>query len=242
MKIKEAREFGARLAEDVHTGKMREAMQKLNPLLAQRIKFPVLGAIGGAVGAGPLETTNQFLPLVAATKTEGGWPIVGMALGAQLDRDLAGALVRCRAFMIEGDIWYCADILSERVPGPALLLDFDATLKTITPWRDDENRWVRRSIGVAIHYWAKRAKGAAGHLPQAVRLLDLIEPMFTEWEMDVVKGVGWSMKTLGQYFPDLLTDWLVNQVVPSERKHRALMLKKAITYLSPEQKARILKA
>jgi hypothetical protein len=59
--------------------------------------------------------------------------------------------------------------------------------------------------------------------------------MFEEWEMDAVKGVGWGLKTLGRHYPDLVADWLAQQV---GRRHRALMLRKALTYLSNEQRAR----
>lgn len=59
--------------------------------------------------------------------------------------------------------------------------------------------------------------------------------MFEEWEMDAVKGVGWGLKTLGRHYPDLVADWLAQQVVHRRRCHRALMLRKATTYLSDER-------
>ena len=62
--------------------------------------------------------------------------------------------------------------------------------------------------------------------------------MFEEWEMDAVKGIGWGLKTLGRHYPDLVADWLAQQVVPGQRRHRTLMLRKPLTYLSDEQCAR----
>jgi hypothetical protein len=50
--------------------------------------------------------------------------------------------------------------------------------------------------------------------------------------------VGWGLKTLGRHYPDLVTNWLAEDVRPSQRRHRALMLRKALTYLSEEQRAR----
>lgn len=242
MKIKQAREFGPQVAALVHAGKIDQAMDELTPLLNQRIKFPILGVIGEAIGKGPIKTTNNFLPHVAATKTEGGWPIIGMALNAQLERDLPGAMSRGQAFIIQGDIWYCADILSERVPGPALLLDFQQTRSILEKWREDENFWVRRSVGIATHYWAKRAADQPGAAKQAQQMMALLEPLFSEWEINAVKGVAWGLKTMGRYYPNELTAWLVHSVKPSQRKHRAHMLRKAITFLSPEQKDRVTNA
>jgi len=203
-------------------------------VLAERTPFRLLGLIGEAVGAGPLEEVNRFLERVAAAKTEGGWVVIGKALGQQLDRDPAGAFDRCRDFIVAADVWYGADILGERVPGPALVADFRPALELLAPWREDGNKWVRRTVGVAVHFWAKRARGT--HPSQAKGLLAFLEPMFGEWEMDAVKGVGWGLKTLGKHYPDLVAGWLPHQV---GCPHRALMLRKALTYLSEEQTLKV---
>jgi hypothetical protein len=109
-------------------------------------------------------------------------------------------------------------------------------LDLLAPWREDANRWVRRTVGVAVHFWAKRSRGE--HAAEAKGLLTFLEPMFEEWNMDAVKGVGWGLKTLGRHYPDLVADWLAQQLVHRQRRHRALMLRKALTYLSDEQRAR----
>jgi 3-methyladenine DNA glycosylase AlkD len=238
MNAAEAQELGRRLASLVEAGQLRQAHTLLAPILAERTRFPILGRIGDAAGAGSLEAVNAFLEVVASQRTEGGWVVIGAALRAQLGRDLDGALARCHHFIVAADVWYGSDILGERVPGPALLDVFQPTLALLAPWREDENRWVRRAVGVAVHFWGKRTKGAANLGPQAQALLAFLEPMFSEWEMDAVKGVGWGLKTLGRHYPNLLADWLAQQVVQRQRRHRALMLRKALTYLSDEQKAR----
>ena len=233
MKTKDARELGKRIAALVQAGQMTQAYVLLAPVLAKRTPFRLLDLIGEAVGTGPLEGTNVFLERVAADKTEGGWVVIASALGQQLDRDPVGAFARCREYITAADVWYAADILGERVPGPALVADFQPALELLAPWREDTNRWVRRTVGVAVHFWAKRSRGERA--AKAEVLLAFLEPMFEEWEMDAVKGVGWGLKTLGRHYPDLVADWLAQQV---GRRHRALMLRKALTYLSDEQRAR----
>ncbi len=235
MKTKEARGLGERIAERVRAGQPEEAYVLLAPVLAERTPFRLLGLIGEAVGAGPLEPVNAFLDRIAAERTEGGWVVIGKALGQQLGRDSAGTFNRCRGYIVAADVWYGADILGERVPGPALLADFQPSLALLAPWREDENDWVRRTVGVAAHFWAKRTRGERA--AEAESLLAFLSPMFKEWEMDAVKGVGWGLKTLGRYYPDLMADWLAQQV---GRRHRALMLRKALTYLSEEQRARVI--
>jgi hypothetical protein len=182
---------------------------------------------------------DAFLERIAADKTEGGWVVIASALEGRLGHDLAGALARCREYIIAADVWYAADTLGEGVAGQALVSCFQPALDGLASWRQDANPWVRRAVGTAVHFWAKRSRGGADHVPRAKALLAFLEPMFEEWDVTAVKGVGWGLKTLGRYYPDLTADWLAQQVLPDQRRHRALMLRKALTYLSDEQRAHV---
>jgi hypothetical protein len=239
MQAKQARELGAQIAALVGEGQVDAAYALLSPVLAQRTRFDTLRRIAAPVGGGPLEPVNAFLERVAADKTEGGWVVIARSLQEQLERDPAGAFDRCRAFIIAADVWYAADIFGEGVPGRALVADFEPVLDLLAPWREDADAWVRRAVGVAAHYWAKRSRGAAELAPQAEALLALLEPLFEERDMRTVKGVGWGLKTLGRNYPQLMTGWLAQQVVQRQRPHRAIMLRKALTFLSDEQRARV---
>jgi hypothetical protein len=230
MKTREARELGRQIAERVADGDVVTAYALLAPVLAQRTRFPILGEIGKPVGSRRLDELIPFLDEIASHRTEGGWVVMGSALEQQLERDLAGAFAHCRRYIIAGDIWYAADILGERVPGPALVVSFDATLEQLRPWRTDANRWVRRTVGVAVHFWAKRSRGAPELAAPAETLLEFLTPLFGEWEMDAVKGVGWGLKTLGRHYPSLVASWLGRQLHQG-RRHRALMVRKARTFL-----------
>lgn len=240
MRAPEARQLGTRLGTLVMNGELDQAYALLAPVLAERTPFAKLDLIGKAVGNAPLEVTNSFLERIAADKTEGGWVVIGSALGAQLDRDQVGAFSRCRMFILAADVWYGTDILAERVPGPALVRFFFPAMEQLASWQEDSNRWVRRAVGVAAHFWAKRSRGVGESMAEAGELLKLLGPMFWEWEMDTVKGVGWGLKTLGRYYPDLVSDWLVNEIIPHQYRYRTLMLRKTMTYLSPEQHALIM--
>jgi 3-methyladenine DNA glycosylase AlkD len=236
MKTKEARDLGKRIAGVVQAGQIAQAYALLSPVLAERTPFRLLDRIGKAMGTGSLEAVNAFLERIAVDKTEGGWVVIASTLGGQLDHDPTGAFARCREYIIAADVWYAADTLGERVPGPALVANFQPALGLLAPWRQDANRWVRRAVGVSVHFWAKRSRGK--YAVEAGALLAFLEPMFEEWDMTAVKGVGWGLKTLGKHYPDLVANWLAQQVVHHQRRHRALMLRKALTYLSDEQRAR----
>jgi 3-methyladenine DNA glycosylase AlkD len=237
MNAKEATSLGFEVGGLIQVGRTAEAHQRLGPILGSRTPFATLDRIGAEIGKGGLLRVNEFLAQMAAGKTMGGWAIIGSALRQQLDRDLQGAFERCRSFVIAGDVWYATDILGERVPGPALVQYFEPTLSALAAWRADQNRWVRRTVGVSAHFWAKRSRGAMDKAAQAEKLLAFLEPMFGERDMDAIKGIGWGLKTLGRYYPDLTTEWLRRQV--ARQPCRAMMLRKALTYLTPEQRARV---
>ncbi len=239
MRTREATALGEDISTLVQSGNTKQAYSLLAPVLAQRTAFPLLDRIGEAVGKGSLQPVNVFLEYIATAGTMGGWVVIASALGRQLDRDPGGAFGRCRDFIVVADVWYGSDILGERVSGPALVSDFEPSLALLAPWREDANRWVRRAVGVSVHFWAKRSRGREEYTAQAEALLAFLDPMFEEWDMDAVKGIGWGLKTLGRYYPHLVTNWLTQQVVDRQRHHRALMLRKALTYLAEEQRARV---
>jgi hypothetical protein len=237
VKTGEARLLGVRVLGLIEGGNQEEAYALLAPTLAERTRFSMLDLVGSAVGGGSLAAVNSFLEVVAAQKTMGGWVVIGATLKQQLERDLPGALERCRMYVVEGSVWYATDILAERVPGPALVAGFEPALALLAAWRDDRERWVRRAVGVAAHFWAKRSRGAPELVLRARLLLDFLEPMFWEWDVDAVKGIGWGLKTLGRHYPHLVAEWLVQDVLVQQRKYRALMLRKAKMGLTEEQQA-----
>ncbi len=239
MNTAQAREFGIRLSEQVHGGNPQVAYNQLAVVLDEHTKFSLLERIAAPIGTGPLESSNTFLEIVAHGATEGGWVIIGVILREQLSRDLPGAFQRARGYITAAQVWYATDILGERVPGQGLVEQFETGLAQLKDWRTDPSPWVRRAVGVAVHFWAKRSQGATELKPRAVTLMDFLEPLIPDWDMDVVKGTGWGLKTLGKYYPEALTNWLeIN--LPQQLRYRELLRRKALTYLSEEQRERVL--
>jgi 3-methyladenine DNA glycosylase AlkD len=234
MKISEARSLGQQIYDLIAAGEITKAYAQISPALSARTPFRLLDVIGEQIGAAPSKSVNIFLDHIAAQKTMGGWVVIASALKEQIGRDLPGAFTRCRKYIIAADVWYATDILGERVPGPALVMDFEKALAILSPWRVDENRWIRRTVGVAVHFWAKRSQSAAELSGQAKKLFSLLEPMFEERDMDALKGIGWGLKTLGKHYPKLAAPWLEKQTA---RPHRALMERKAKMYLPKKKRA-----
>jgi 3-methyladenine DNA glycosylase AlkD len=239
MNSQEADNLAVVLAGYLAVGNVPESYAALKPVLDQRTPFRFLDRIASTAGSGPWTASITLLDRISVGGTEGGWVIIGNMLRQHYPSQPAAVFATCRRYMVAADTWYGADILGERVPGPALVGDFEHALPLLAPWRDDANRWVRRSVGVAVHYWAKRSRGDEALAPQAERLLSFLAPVFYEREMDAVKGLGWGLKTLGKHYPRLLIPWLMDR---SGRPCRRLMLRKALTHLPDEQRDQILKA
>jgi hypothetical protein len=240
MKISEARTTGELLARQVSDDEIDAAISLLNPILTARTPFSALNIIGGSLENCPLENIYIFLNKLAFENHMGGWVVTGSALGAQLDRDFNGAFTHCKRYIIDADTWYGSDILGERVPGPALLYDFKCAINNLLTWRDDPNRWVRRATGVSVHFWAKKTRGSDQHVHNAIELLNFLTPMFAERELDAAKGIGWGLKTLGKYYPEILTNWLMEILTDQQLNYRAIMVRKSITYLPVSTQSEIL--
>ena len=236
-----ATEAGKKAGQFTAETHIHKAYAVLAPILAERTPFRYLDHIGGTIAkiSPHPDLLNALLTHIAGFRTEGGWVIIGSILKSRLDNELPHVISLAESVIIEADIWYGADILAERVPGPALLIDFDNTIEKITTWSSHHNRWVRRAVGVAAHFWTKRARGDFNHNAHAQELLTLFEVMFEERNMDALKGIGWGLKTLGKYYLDLLSEWINIQINILEKKPRALMTRKALTYLSDDAHIRL---
>ncbi len=139
------------------------------------------------------------------------------------------------AIDIKGDKWYVCDIIGERSIGQALVDYFDETLPWLEKFLNDDNKWVKRSAGTAIHFFGKRVRNDAG---KTKKLLNLLEPHIEEKQADAVKGIGWGLKTTGRYHPDILSGFLIKQL-KNKNKISKLMMRKATTYLSKEKRLKI---
>jgi hypothetical protein len=231
----DADRLGEQILHCISDGDPAGARALLAPHLARRTPFRLLDRIGLRIGAGPARTTNRFLDELARGRAMGAWPLLGSALAAHLDRDPEGVLSRCRRYIVLADVWYAADTLAERVPGPALVGGLERTLAVLKRWRTDPNRWVRKSCGVAVHLWAKRARGDPRRLPEVKKLLAFLAPLFGEEDLDAVKGIGWGLKTLGRHYPEAVGPWLAAQAGRA-RSFRPLMIRKAATFLPPKER------
>ncbi len=233
---KEARKLGREIAEEINKGNISSTFKIISAYLNDRNPFRLLDLVGEALANCSQPHLYPFLDMIAEAISEGGWVVIASTLHSISGVNAQEIFYKCRAYIIKADVWYACDIFGERVPGPALLSDFDQTLSLLSSWRYDSNPWVRRTVGVAVHFWAKRTKGEKPHHNNARILLDFISPLFEEKDMRAAKGVGWGLKTIGHYYPLIAYEWLRNALFIEKRQPLAIIKRKALTYLPDEMK------
>ena len=237
MTRKEIRELAEKVANLTKSGKSEAALQVLKPILDCKYPFAKLDTLGQHLGktGGNLKEFFETFDRIVNYNAMGGFVIVGQALIQFLPNNFELVMEKSREYIIKGDTWYVCDIIGERSLGHALVNYFDKSLPWFKKFLDDENRWVKRSVGVAIHFFSKRVIDQ----PEKTRLLlDLTEPHIEEKQIDVVKGIGWGLKTIGRHHPDLLVDFLKRQI-ELKRNISKVMMRKALTYVPKEKKAEI---
>ncbi len=121
MNSPEADALGEHLAQSLAAGNVVEAVATIRPILEQRTPFRLLDRIATTAGPGHWPETSAFLDQIAAGGSEGGWVIIGRTLRLHYPTQPATIFAECRRYIIAADKWYGADILGERLPGPALV-------------------------------------------------------------------------------------------------------------------------
>lgn len=239
MRRAEMRELARRCRDRLQADDVAGALALLGPLTARRTPFSLLdlaGQIVAGVASRHPDRLGAFLDGLAAGQAEGAWPLIGSALAAAyLPDDLPHAFAQARRYMVQADVWYATDTIAERVLGEGLRADFDRALELLEGWREEDNAWLRRAVGVAVHRYAKRERERPDN---AARLLDLLAPLFEERDTSALKGAGWGIKTIGRYYPALLIPWLREQV--TTKQPRKPMVRKAATYLPEAVKEEML--
>jgi 3-methyladenine DNA glycosylase AlkD len=221
----------------IRKGDPEKACNILDPLALGRTKFPILDRMGMRLGQASLEEVALLggLDRMISRGSVGYYVIVGSALAQRLGSNMTTCLEKTAEYVVIGENWAKCDSIAERVWGEALVCNFPRAYKYLARMRNHDNRWIRRAIGVAVHYFAKRKPTATAELRM---LLVLLAPRLGERDYDAIKGIGWGLKTIGKYQPQLLTKFLENHV---KRVHPTkLMLKKATTYLPARTKQRLI--
>ena len=232
-----ARNIAERCAGALNQDDLEGFWNVLNPVLDAKVPFPLLDTIGRLLGeSGKLDKPRYFRVFdeIVATEKMGGYVIVGQALAQFFETELEASITKAKEIIVKGQKWYVCDIVGERVFGQALVEYFESAFSVLDRMASLEEPEVRRSIGVAVHFFAKRRpKDSEGMR----RLLFLLFPLVDDRRVFVVKGVGWGIKTIGKHQPKLVEKYL--QEILETKRISKLMLRKASAYLDEQTKQKL---
>ncbi len=223
----------------VQLNNLEAATETLKPLLNAECSFAKLDKLGTLIGSKVKEDPAKFLAAfdrIIDSQAMGGFVVVSEALVSFLDVNFDAAMQKSREYIIKGATWYVCDIIGERSIGKAAVKYFDRTLPFLKDFLEDDNKWVKRSAGISVHFFSKRIQNDP---KKAEELLELLAPHIEEKQIDVVKGIGWGLKTMGRVYPDVLTLFLIEQL-KAKKKFSKLMMRKALKYLPADKKAEVL--
>lgn len=213
-------------------------LDTLKPILDSKCPFSKLDLIGKRIGYKlknfPEIVVKGFDILIQYNKM-GSYVISSQGLTELLPEKVDLVMEKSREYILFGDKWYVCDIIGERSIGKSLVNYFDITLPWIGRFLEDESNWIKRTAGVSIHFFSKRV---INQKERTLLLLNILEPHIEEKQIDVVKGIGWGLKTIGKYHPDILTSFLLEQL-KMNKKISKILLRKSLTYLPVENKEEI---
>jgi 3-methyladenine DNA glycosylase AlkD len=238
LNIKWARNTGEKLVEAVEEGNKKLFWEVLNPVLDSKVPFTYLDEMGkilGSKGKNDYQKCFGVIDEIVASDKMGGYVIVGQALAQLLETQLEASIDKAKEAVIKGKTWYVCDIIGERVFGQALVDYFESAFSVLQKMTSAQEQEVRRSIGVGVHFFAKRRQKDVEGMK---RLLSLLSVLVEDKRVFVVKGVGWGLKTIGRYQPKLIEEYV--QDVLKTKKVSKLMLWKATKYLDEKTKQKLL--
>lgn len=210
-------------------------VNSLKPVLDTKCPFRKLDLLGKKIGKEGITSPKRFIEAfnhIINYDAMGSYVVVGSAFIPFLETKFDLVLQKTKEYIIKGDVWHVCDNMAERSLGHALVDYFDETVPYLKKFLEDKNFWVRRSAGVAIHFFSKRVRN--DH-KKTKKLLKLVEPHIEVKEKNTVKGIGWGLKTIGKHHPDLLTEFFSKQLKQGKKPSR-LMMRKSLTYLDKEKK------
>ncbi len=233
------RELSKAITSKIEGEEYSEALGTLTPILDKKVKFYKLDKLGLELGHNNLKEKEKFLrflDIVIDYEAMGGYVIASKSMIPFLDDDLDTVMKKSREYILKGNVWHVCDNISERSIGLGLVDHFEETLPWLDKFLSSGEPWLQRSTGVAIHFYTKRVRDD----PEGIeKLLELIEPYLEVKSKDSVKGLGWGLKTMGRYYPDVLIPFLKDQR-KSGRDVSRIIWRKALTYLDEEEKAEIM--
>ena len=173
----------------------------LSHILCHRVKFPLLEYTAVQFSTFlPRQEQHTFITALFGRAEHGSSVIIGKLLQLWLPDDLSGAFDLASQTITSGDTWYHCDHIGERVYGHGLLTQTKEALPLLTNTLKNGDEWNQRAVGVAAHYSTKKGL----EVEKVTAVLNLLLTRANTNSYEVQRGVGWGLKTIAKFHPDLM--------------------------------------
>lgn len=175
-----------------------------NAILKRKIRYPILEyAAQELYKYFPEAEQVNITDRVIALNENGSEVIAGKILQLRLADHYDESINKAVEYIIHGSNWLPCDTIGERVFGHALLVSPEKTILVLKQLSHHDNKWVIRSIGVAVHYAVK--KGLKKQY--ADEMFRLLLSFAGTTEFHIKKGIGWAAKTIAKFHPDIIASY-----------------------------------
>jgi hypothetical protein len=170
-------------------------------ILKKKIRFPVLEYIAGELyKAIPLSDQIAIADEIIKTAEIGSNVLAAIILQKRLEKHFEESFDKAAAYMIAGDKWYVCDIIGERVLGHALLTQPSQTIPRLAVLINHSDKWMVRSVGVAVHYAVKN--GLSENYSE--QMFQILLACSSATDFHTKKGIGWGAKTVAKFHPGII--------------------------------------
>jgi hypothetical protein len=184
------------------TGEIETALHNLEAeLLIHHVKFPILEKVAEFLHANTTSEEKAFiLDWLGDKKHMSGYPIIGKMLQIDLANDFISSFNAASEQIIKANEGLSCDIISERVFGEGLLMNFDLAYSLFQSMENHNDQWIQRSIGIASHYAIKKK------LPKesVEKLLLMLIRNGHKTQLHIKTGISLPAKTIAKFHPDLV--------------------------------------
>lgn len=170
-------------------------------ILRKTIRYPILEfAAQEFFKRIPADEHIDISDRIIALKENGSEVIAGKMLQLRLDKHFKESMIKAAAYIISGANWLSCDTVGERVFGHALLTTPEKTIPYLKKLSKHEDKWIVRSVGVAVHYAIKKGLKKA----DAEEMFKLLLSLADTTDFHTKKGIGWAAKTTAKFHPDII--------------------------------------
>ncbi len=208
-------------------------------ILHRKVMEKYLRAVADTFAKHLAEDPDTWLLLcdkMAERETDSAYNLTSLIMGGMLPQRMKECFDRSRIYLSDTERWFSSDVYASHVVCEGLKFDFTRAVEYLHDFVNHSSIWVKRCVGIAVHHYARQVRD----MPERISvLLDLIKNVMGEKDVRVAKGVGWGLRSIGEFYPETLIRFARKNF--ARKKVSKLLFRVAVAKLSFDEKDELLK-